>query len=285
MSEGYPIGLARLMMWETGQSGAEAGRCLGQQTTLADGSASGAYMTSNVETANLSLPEPEVVEIKVGDKIGATHSFGGGKLSPFDVTTPAIDTVLTDRITGSTRNTVNSMAEAVAYNANKISARVMGLAIQQQYKLTSGLTYFLTRMIPRASITFQPGGATWRGLSTGKIHVDPIKATSSETGQSYGTGGLNLNQEEDMTDFYDWITPNPFHIMAFRQNTGITTFNTTYKPLSAVIALNASENRFYIDSVVTALASITTAGLATLSAAGTTSKLDTLLYATNFVPA
>lgn len=285
MTAGYPIGLSRLMLWEIVQSGAEVGRCIGQQTTLADGSASGAYVTSDVETANLSLPEPEVVEIKVGDKIGATHSFGGGKLSPFDVTSPAIDTVLTDRITGSTRNTVNSMAEAVAYNANKIAARVMGAAIQQQYKLTSGLTYFLTRMIPRASISFQPGGATWRGLSTGKIHIDPIKATISESGQSYGTGGLNLNQEEDLTDFYDWITPNPFHIMAFRQNTGITTFNTTYKPISTVITLNASENRFYIDTTATALASITTAGVATLTAAGTISKLDTLLYGTNFVPA
>lgn len=285
MTSGYPIGLARLMLWEVGQSGAEIGRCLGQQTTLANGSASGAYVTSDVETANLSLPDPEVVEIKAGDKIVATHSFAGGKLSPFDVTGPAIDTALTDRITGSTRNTANPYAEAVAYNANKISARVMGAALQQQYKLNTGLTYFLTRMIPFASLTFSPGGATWRGLSTGKIHIDPIKATTSETGQSYGTAGLNLNQEDDLTDFYDWITPNPFHIMAFRQNTAVTTFNTFYKPISTVITLDASENRFYIDAVKTALASITTAGVATLSAAGTVGKLDTLMYATNFVPA
>lgn len=285
MTVGYPIGLARIQIWEIEQLGANVGRCLGQQTTLANGSASGAYMSSDIETSGLQLPEPETLEIKAGDKIVATHSFGGGKLTPFDISGPSIDTTLTDRISGSTKNTTNSMAEIVAYNQNKITPRVLGCAIQQMYKLTTGLLYCLTRTIPRASMTFRPGGATYRGISTSSLRIDPIKSSIAENGQSFGTAGLNLNQEEDLTDFYDVITPDPFHIMAFRQNTAVTTFNTFYKPKGTVITLNATQNRFHIDSVTTALASITTAGLATLSASGTVGVLDTLYYATDWVPA
>jgi hypothetical protein len=73
--------------------------------------------------------------------------------------------------------------------------------------------------------------------------------------------------------------------MSFRQNTGVTTFTCTYRPLSTVITINATPNSFFIDGVPTALASLVIAtGVATLVAEGTVGKADVLIYETAYVP-
>lgn len=285
---GYPVGLARLMLWEVGQSGAEQGQCLGSQATLANGSASPVLVVNDVETANFQLPEPERLDIKAGDKIVATVTWGGAKLSPFDVTGPAIASAINQIVTDAKPNTTNSLILAMAYNENRGSPKVLGGALQQRYQLKNGGgTYYRTTEIPLFEATYRVGGMTYRGVSNASININPIRTDKAANGQGFGTGAgnLDLNLEDDLASFIDWYTPHPFHIMAFRDDGTETEIDTTYKPLNTVITLNATENRLHIAGVATALASITTAGVATKSAAGSAGTLNMLCYPTLFVPA
>jgi hypothetical protein len=286
MVEGFPVGLSRVMIWEYVQSGTYVGMFSGQQATLTAGTASGAFVWDSVVSAACTEIPPTDVQIQGGDKIKVTVSFPGGKLQPFDVAGTSISTTGNDLIGGSTTNTANTEVTITSDNPNRTSPKSLGFASQQMYKTTTGLHYYLTRMVPRATISIRPGPMAFRGESQSIMHVSPIVTQRAYNGQVYGTGGLALNLEADSTDYLDYITPNAFHIMAFRQDAvgPTTTFNTTYKPLSTTVTLNATPNPFSIGGTPTALASLTLAGLATLTAAGTTGVYDTLAYETAFVP-
>jgi hypothetical protein len=284
MVRGYPVGNARAMLGEIVPTGTYAGYFSGQQASLTAGTASGAYVWSDVKSSAFAVIPPTDVNIEGGDKIVATVSFNGGKLSPFDVTGSSIDTTLADLVGGSTTSTTNSAVTVFGYNVYRTSPKVMWFASQQMFETSDGFQYYITRIVPRASVSYRPGGMAFRGASDATLHINSISNQRFYNGQSYGTGGLNLNFEADTTDFVDVVTADPVHFMAFKQNTGVTTFNTVYKPTSTTITLNATQNAFAIGGVPTALSSITLAGLATLAAEGTVSVMDTLMYPTVFVP-
>lgn len=283
--KGYPYGMARLLLWEYVQTGTYAGMCSGQQSSLSAGSASGVYVWDDVKSAAIQEIAETELQITGGDKVKATITFPGGKLAKFDVQGSSIDTVLNDMANGGTTNTTNSKVTVTSNNPNRTKPRTMGVALQQGFRTSDGLDYAITRMIPRAQVRVRPGPMNYRGESDSILSISSIKTNKAFNGQSYGSGGLALNLEQDLTDYLDYITPNPFHIMAFKQNTGVTTFNTTYKPLSTVVTLNATENPFSIGGTPTALSAITLAGLVTLSAEGTVNVMDVLAYETDYVPA
>ena len=281
---GYPVGNARAFVAEIVQSGTYAGYFSGQQASLTAGTASGVYVMSDVKSSAFSVIAPTDVNIEGGDRIQATASFSGSKLSAFDVTVSSIDTVLVDLIGGSTTNNTNSEAAVMGYNAYRTSPKVMFFASQQMFETSTGFLYFVTRVVPRASLSFRPGSMSFRGASDSMIHVNSIVNQRWYQGQSYGTGGLNLGLEEDSADWLDIFTANPITFVAFKQDAIATTFNTVYKPLSTVVTVNATTNQFAIGGVNTALSSITLAGVVTLAAAGTTGVMDILTHETNFVP-
>jgi hypothetical protein len=284
---GYPVGNARAMLGEIVPTGTYAGYFSGQQASLTAGTASGAYVWSDVKSSAFAVIPPTDVNIEGGDKIVATVSFNGGKLSPFDVTGSSIDTTLADLVGGSTTSTTNSQATIFGYNTFRTSPRIMWFASQQMFETSDGFTYFITRIVPRASVSYRPGGMAFRGASDATLHINSIVTQKFYNGQSYGTSGLNLNFEADSSDFVDVVTAEPVHFMAFNQDSvgPTTTFTTVYKPTSSVITLNATMNAFAVGGVPTALSSLnTTTGLATLAAAGTTNVRDTLMYATAWVP-
>jgi hypothetical protein len=281
---GYPVGNARFFVGEYVQSGTNAGIFSGVQSSLTAGTASGAYTWGDVKSTAFAVIPPTDVNIEGGDKIVATVSFNGGKLGAFDVSGSSIDTVLADLVGGGTTNTSNTFAHIFGYNTYRTSPKPMWCASQQMFESRDGFSWFITRVVPRATLSYRPGGMAFRGASDATIHVNSIVNQKFYDGRVYGTGGLALNLEADSTDFLDIVTANPIHFMAFMQNASATTFNTTYKPLSTVITINATPNAFTIGGTVTALTSITVAGLATLAAAGSTGILDVLTYECNFVP-
>lgn len=282
---GYPVGNARAMLGEIVPTGTYAGYFSGQQASLTAGTASGAYVWSDVKSSAFAVIPPTDVNIEGGDKIVATVSFNGGKLAPFDVTGSSIDTTLADLVGGSTTSTTNSAVTIFGYNTYRTSPRVMWFASQQMFETSDGFTYFITRIVPRASVSYRPGGMAFRGASDATLHINSIVTQKFYNGQSYGSGGLALNLEQDSTDFVDVVTADPVHFFAFKQDASATTFTTTYKPTSSVVTLNATQNAFAIGGTPTALSSIsTTTGVATLSAAGSSGVMDTLMYPTAFVP-
>jgi hypothetical protein len=282
--EGYPVGNARGFVGEYVQSGTYTGYFSGQQASLTAGTASGAYVIKNIKGSPFGVIPPTNVQIQGGDKIVQTVSFIGGKLAAFDVPISSIDSVLADLVGGGTTNNTNTYEAVVGYNTGRTSPKSMFYAAQQMFKTTSGLSYFLTRVVPRASLSYRPGGMVFRGESDAILTVDSIPSQLFYNGLSYGTGGLNLGMENDTVDFADIITENPIHFMAYKSDNSTLTFNTVYKPLSTVITNNATPNRFVIAGTPTALSSITLAGLATLSAAGASGVMNVLTHQTNFVP-
>lgn len=282
---GYPVGNARVMLGEIVASGTYAGYFSGQQASLTAGTASGAYVWSDVKSTAFSVIPPTDVQIQGGDKIVATVSFNGGKLAPFDVTGSSIDTTLADLVGGSTTSTANSAVTVFGYNTYRTSPRIMWFASQQMFETSDGFQYFITRIIPRASVSYRPGNMAFRAESDSILHINSIVTQKFYNGQSYGTGGLALNLEADSTDFVDVVTQEPVHFMAFKQDASATTFTTVYKPTSSVVTLNATQNAFAIGGTPTALSSISTStGVATLSAAGSSGVMDTLMYPTAWVP-
>lgn len=282
---GYPVGNARAMLWEIVASGTYAGYMSGQQANLTAGTASGVYVWSDVKSSAFAVIPPTDVNIEGGDKIVATVSFNGGKLAPFDVTGSSIDTTLADLVGGSTTSTANSQVTVFGYNTYRTSPRIMGFASQQMFETSDGFQYFITRIVPRCSVSYRPGGMAFRGASDATLHINSIVTQQFYNGQSYGTSGLNLNLEANSTDFVDVITASAVHFMSFKQDGTATTFTTTYKPTSSVVTLNATQNAFAIGGTPTALSSISTStGVATLAAAGSSGVIDTLMYPTDFVP-
>jgi hypothetical protein len=282
---GYPVGNARALIWTYVQSGTYVGMCTGQQDTLTAGATSGAYVWNDVKSTAFAVVPPTDLQIQGGDKIVATATWGGGKLAPFDVTGSSIDTVLNDLIGGGTTNNTNAQVAVTSPNPYRTSPKTMGFASQQQFLTSTGLSYFITRVVPRASLIYRSSGMTWRGESDSMIHVSSIVTQKAYNGQVYGSTGLNLGLDSDSADYVDYITANPIHIMAFRQDASTTTFTTTYRPLSSVVTVNDTSNSFSIGGTITALTSIsTTTGVATLTAAGTTGIYDVLQYETAYVP-
>lgn len=281
---GYPVGNARAMLGEIVPTGTYAGYFSGQQASLTHGTASGAYVWSDVKSSAFAVIPPTDVNIEGGDKIVATVSFNGGKLAPFDVTGSSIDTTLADLVGGSTTSTANSQVTVFGYNTYRTSPRIMWFASQQLFETSDGFQYFITRIIPRASVSYRPGGMAFRGASDATLHINSIVTQKFYNGQSYGTSGLNLNFEADSSDFIDVVTADAVHFMAYKQDASTVTFNTVYKPTSTVVTLNATENAFAIAATPTALSSITLAGLATLAAAGSDNVMTTLMTPTAFVP-
>lgn len=281
---GYPIGAARVMFWEFVPSGTYAGLATGQQSSLSNGAVSGAYVSGDVKRVPWSLVPPADLEIQGGDRIVATPSFGGGKVSPFDVTISAEDTTLIALVTGVSINVANTSFHKFGRNANRISPKSLGFAMQQRFEGSDGLQYFRTIVFPRTTVTTNDSGAEFRGQTDQVVRVAPVNGTKSYTAETYGSTGLNFGFENDTADHYELISSNPLHIVTQRSDGAATTFNTIYKPLSTVITLNATPNEMVKNGTPTALSSLTLAGLATLAAAGTAGDYHVLTYETNFVP-
>lgn len=282
--KGYPFGFARLMIWTYVQSGTYIGMCSGQQNSLTAGTASGAYVWDDVKSGAIQELAATALQIQGGDQIKATLIFPGGKLQDFDVTGSSIDTVMNDLIGGATTNTTNTKVTVTSNNPGRTSPKTLGVGLQQGFMTDTGSQYAITRIIPRAQVMIRPGPANFRGESDSVMHISSIKTNRAYNGQMFGTGGLALNLTNDRSDYVDYITPNPFHILAIRQDGTEDEYNTTYKPLSTVVTLNATENPFTVGGTPTALGSLTLAGLATLAAPGTTGIYDVLAYETEFVP-
>lgn len=282
---GYPIGYARLMVWTYDRVNAsQIGICTGQADTLANGSTSGVYVSTDCKSNTFTINPPTPLEIQGGDKIKATPSFGGGKAAPFDVILSSIDPVLSALVSGAAAFTTNTYAAEFGYNANRTIPKTLGCALQQRFVTLNQDELVLTRVIPRASMSFRPGAMTFRGESDATLHISPLNATKSFDGMSYGSTGKNFGFEEDTADHYDVETANPWHIIVQRSDAASTSVTTIYKPISTVVTLNATPNTMWKNGTATALSAVTLLGAVTLAAAGTAGDLHVIRYETQFVP-
>lgn len=257
----------------------------GQQSTLANGATSGAYVFDLPRTASFEALAPTNLNIEGGDIVYNIIQFGNSKTQAFDMILSNYDQTAVELLSGSVSNTTNSQATIISDNPARATPRVGWLALQSKaYDEVSSQQYYVTKFFPQTLVRIKRKGPAYQALSDVVVSCTPQMTNKTIEGRSFGTVGLNMNLQGDRTDNYDYISNNPVHVMAFRQDGIATTFNTTYKPQSTTITLNATPNNFFINTVGTALSSLTLAGVATLVAAGSATINDTLIYETQYVP-
>ena len=286
MAQGYPVGLPRCLFWEMVPTGTYAGVVTGQQSTLSNNTASGAYVASKVRTAGFNIAPVADVNIEGGDRIVVTATFGNPKMAAFDITSSDIDTALVQLINGGTPNVANTQYTKFGWNSNRASPKIMGVGVQQRYlQFTGGPQFFLTTIIPKAQVYMRRGQAGFRAAQDVTIRVAPITTDKAPTGQTFGSGSNNLafDFEEDLSDSYEVISPDPIHIITHRGDGNVLTFNTVYKPLSTGVTLNATVNEMVKNAAPIALTSITLAGVVTVPA-HSAGDLHVLMHTTNYVP-
>lgn len=257
----------------------------GSQTTLSNGSTSGAYVWSEVRTASYQ-PEPPVnLALQGGDVIYNRVRFGNQLTQPFQIIGSSYDQTLSDLVSASTSNTTNTQATISAVNDINPRPRAMVVMLQGRAEGTDGTHYYVTRIFPQCLVTIANNGPSYQGQIDTILDVTPQATTHFINGMTYdatANTGLSLNLYKNKTDHVYYISTNPVHFMAFRQNAVATTFTTTFLPASSTITLNATPNWFFVASQSTALTSLsTTTGLATLTAAGSAGVADLLIYETN----
>jgi hypothetical protein len=272
-----------LWFYYTATTGNSPGAFVGQSATLANAGVSGAYVMAGCKTAGLNFTAPTDLDFQGGDKILATMSFGNEKLAPHDLIVSSIDPTLVAMLGGGTTNTTNSQYTKFSTNPNRTTPVNVGLCYQQRQTDIDGTPGYHLLWIPKAQARIHLGGFAFRGEADTTIRITPVMSKQAHTGQSFGTGGLAMDLEEDRTDHYSWFSPDPVHVVAFRADGTATSFSTIYKPLSTVITLNATLNEALKNTTPTALTSLTLAGLATLPAAGSAADLWVLTHTTRFV--
>jgi len=282
MPSGYLAGFERAFI---GLTDITTGATTGITSSLANGASSSPYMLSAVKTANVAPTPITDLEIQGGDAIRASISFGNQKLKQFQLIVSNYDTAVVSLVNGGTINTTNTQYTVGSENPMRQIPRQMFVALQQRYTLpnSTGQQYF-TRIMPNCQVRLHEGGFAYQGESDTVLDVTPNPTNVDITGASFGVSGLNLGLQDNLTDNYFLISTNPIAFTAFRQDGTITSFTTPYAPTNTTVTLNATTNAFYVNGVATALTSITTAGVATLAAAGTAGVLDVLIYQTLSVP-
>lgn len=261
------------------------GGFIGQSTTLANGSTGAAYVCTLVRTGSFQAMAPTNLDIPGGDIVYTTVQFGNAKTAPFDLILSDYDTALVTMLSGSSTNTTNSQVTIVSDNPNRRAPRVLALGLQSRVVDVNGVAYYLTRWFPSCQMRIKRNGPAWQAQSDTVISCTPQAVTKDITARSFGSAGLNLGLTDDRADNYDYISYNPVHVMAFRQDNSATTFTSIYRPNSSTVTLNATPNNFFIATTATALSSVnTTTGVNTLAAAGTAAVLDVLQQETQYVP-
>lgn len=257
----------------------------GQQSTLANGATSGAYVADLPYSASYQALPPVNLNIEGGDILYTIIQFGNSKTQPFDLIMPNFDTTLSNLISGAASNNTNAQAEIVSMNPNRGVPRLLWLGLQYRAedKLTGALKY-CTQFFPSCQMRIADSGPTYQAKHDIIVHCTPQMASTAIDGRGFGTSGLAMNLQNDQTDNYFYFSANPIHVVSFRQDAAATTFNTVYKPISTVVTLNNTPNSFLIGATPTALSAITLAGLATLTAAGSAAIADVLMHETAFVP-
>lgn len=278
-------GIDRLLIWKIFTSSGNIPYMGGTAgTALAVNETTHAYVVESIRDFTPSGGELTTVVFEGGDKRLGTMQFGDTGKTGFTFTLEDIQNSLITALHGTAVDTTsNSEFEQFSTYASAASAVAVGVGVITTLKdRDSGAKKFRTTIFPSCSIVFSSQYGGFQGKNT-------IQASVSVSPSSYhplGTAlsAMSMSLPDNQCDAFEMITDNRLHMTAFRSNAAATTFVTGYRPLSTTVTLNASPNWFARNGTDQALDSIvTTTGVATMAAAGTSGDMNVLIYETNYV--
>lgn len=286
-TKGFGSGFKIAQLWRSADDGSMAGT-VGE--SLAVNTVSGAYLLREPDSAAFEFADPTTLDIRGGDRIVAREEYGNRIMSPFDLTTPLLDTTLITLVGGTVVDTDAGEFPAFGINTQREDWPIMGIALTQRFqpKVTGsdGPRLYHTVIIPRCTLSPAYSGMTFQEGSPYTFRVMPLVTDVMDTGQTFAQSDMDF--EDDRAEHYQRITRYPFSITAWRANAAATTFTLPYLPISSVVTpltggSPSARNVTWIDGTLTALSSANTStGLITLAAAGTSGQHHVVYSQTEF---
>lgn len=280
MSDGYSGGLYRMQVF-TRLPGGFAG---GNQTAPTNGTTTHAIVYDSITQTDAANRELVNVPVNGGDGQIGNLQFGETGFNPFTLTTESLDNADIALLHGTVvDSSTNSEFEMSTKFSNATNVTDIGIILTYRFVDRESQTSKYEHLIlPQCQAMIRTVYGGFQGKNTHVWAVSPQTTTKSIHGTSFSSYGMSVPNSK--MDHYSWITDNPIHVTTYVADGTATTFNTLYKPLSTVVTVNATPNWFAVDGTDTALDSITTAGLATLAAAGSAGDVNVLVYETALVP-
>jgi hypothetical protein len=247
--------------------------------SLAAGATSHAWSIPSIENYT-----PELDTLVKTDRFEADQKvpglmFGSNRIKGFTARITDRQTAIMAALQGTTVDSAtNTEFDISTDEADAGSVVLCGgmLAVQTQDLATGALKY--TNIIwPRLKAVFSKVKGTSQAMDTWDIVAQCQRSLYTPWGSEIAD--LAINAPDGKVSSLEIVSDYPLHLTTLKGNTGVTTFNTLYRPASTVVTAGATPNWFFRAGVSEALTSIVqNSGLATMSAAGSVGAANVLLY-------
>lgn len=286
-TRGNPYGFEQALIWRVDSAGAAVARL--DPDNLTPNTTSHAYEVFGPITMTPAQAEFDEFQFRGGGSFEGSADGGLRQVNAGSIQVSQMDAALMAFFMGSNVDTT-SLVNASIYAPDSLrpSARQIGLMliarVQSRESASSGQNKYLHWLYPLVQARMRPPQLTQEGgVNPSPITIDfkAQVAARFPTGVAFGSNqGWYQNSEYQFFINAD----NPYHLTVYVQNAVATTYIAGYRPVSSTITGGNTTNWHTVDSVVTALSSLsTTTGVATLAAAGTSGKVARLLYQTQRV--
>lgn len=278
-----PVGLFRMTVALTNSNGYPTG----VTATPAAGSTNQALYIKTVQGAGWSQGEGKTEPFTGGDGQYGQYRFPDSSIKPFNIRTQQHDKTLQAMVSAININSTRNTRYSRTGNNPRLPALptcmlILTSHLQSQDAATSGQNQYEHFVFPACTMEWQYGTAEYQTAHPSILRVTPTLSAKDHMGVAFGSAD---GYQDNMTDMFDFQSVYPIHITTFISDGAATTFNTFYKPISTVVTVATSANDMAKNGTLTALSAITLAGLATLSAAGTSGDVHVLQIEHNEVAA
>jgi hypothetical protein len=245
-----------------------------------------AYLMRDVKTAGFALPQNVKVDFTGGDKYLGSFMFGIASIDAFDLAAAYLDANVTALVSDSSVDqTTNTLWSVFGMNEMNPTLPQCGVMLQANFQSkepgTSGLNYWLNLILPICQIAPKWPSLAFQSEAPSSYTIQPSVATKWPNGDSFDS---NQGFEGNETVAFGIVTDNPLAITTYNADGIETTFTAGYRPISTTVTVNATQNHLAVNGTPTALSSIVTStGVATLAAAGSSADRDVLMYETRFI--
>ena len=211
-----------------------AGVAIGTSTSLANGSDSGVGKLEEIQTANIQIPEPQIVNVPGDDGVAGIFLFAPNEFPRFSIEAGAFDLTFDALVQSSTVYTVNDW-ELGAFQIDDPDYRQMMLLFSARAKSNAsgsiGNPGWFNLLIPKAHIVpLGPGGLrTGANALTNRYGVIAVRTDTYPWGEAF----TNANQGTTGAVMIPFWTENRVALHTHMGDGADTTFTLTYTPAAA----------------------------------------------------
>jgi len=280
---GNLAGLGYVQFWKVDEDGYAMGQVADPDAPGTD-TTTHAYLCRHPVNFSPAAPSRANVDFVSAGSWDGSMLLGLDSMGLSTIRMSVLDAALLALAEGSTVDTTsNSYWAQFAANLREIDLPLMGMMlsvrIQSRTSGSDGVNKWVNRCYPRIQLAVKEPEADH--LAAAELEFDITHSMSDK--RPSGETLVALGLEDDRAPMYYISADKPVGVSTYVSNGIATSFIAGYRPLSDVVAVNATPNHFCINGTPTALDSIVPAtGVATLAAAGNSGDINVLMYETGF---